>query len=92
MSIIAPEVLRIDVGDAELGVVRWRGAPGAPLVVAVHDITANAWSWSAVARHLAGQISLAAVDLRGRGISHDVTWSGRDPSACRRRRHGDSSV
>lgn len=72
MSIIAPEVLRIDVGDAELGVVRWRGAPGAPLVVAAHDITANAWSWSAVARHLAGRVSLAAVDLRGRGISHDV--------------------
>ncbi len=68
-SAIAPETLRIDVGDAELGVVRWRGTPGTPMVFAVHGITANAWSWSAVARHLGGQVGLVAVDLRGRGSS-----------------------
>lgn len=72
MSTVAPEVLKIDVGAGELGVVRWRGAPGAPLVVAVHGITANAWSWTVVARHLAGRVSLVAVDLRGRGFSSDV--------------------
>src|SRR5690606_23291565 len=50
-----PEPIHVDVGDTELGVVRWLGAPGAPLVVAVHGITANAWSWGAVARHLDGE-------------------------------------
>ena len=64
-----PEQIHVDVGDTELGVVRWLGAPGAPLVVAVHGITANAWSWGAVARHLDGEIGLAAVDVRGRGAS-----------------------
>jgi len=40
------------------------------VVVAVHGITANAWSWGAVARHLEGEVSLVAIDLRGRGASH----------------------
>lgn len=64
-----PEILRIDVGGAELGVVRWNGTPGSPMAFAVHGITANAWSWSAVARHLDGAVGLVAIDLRGRGNS-----------------------
>ena len=71
MSTFAPDVLRIDVGSTELGVVRWRGEAGTPLIVAAHGITANAWSWSVVARHLAGRATLVAVDLRGRGFSHE---------------------
>jgi pimeloyl-ACP methyl ester carboxylesterase len=67
---LSPDTLQIDVGDTQLGCVRWRGRPGAPVVVAVHGITANAWSWSAVARHLDGEMSLVAIDLRGRGTSH----------------------
>jgi pimeloyl-ACP methyl ester carboxylesterase len=67
---LSPDTLQIDVGDAQLGCVRWRGRPGAPVVVAVHGITGNAWSWSAVARHLDGEMSLVAIDLRGRGASH----------------------
>jgi pimeloyl-ACP methyl ester carboxylesterase len=67
-----PGVLSIDVGSAELGVVRWRGESGTPLIVAAHAITASAWSWSAVARVLAGRATLVAVDLRGRGLSHDA--------------------
>jgi len=39
------------------------------VIVAVHGITANAWSWGPVARHLDGEIGLVAVDLRGRGAS-----------------------
>lgn len=80
---IAAETLRIDVGGTELGVVRWRGAPGAPIVFAVHGITANAWSWSAVARHLEGRVGLVAVDLRGRGSSSSA------PGPHGMRRHGD---
>lgn len=78
-----PEVLKVDVGDTELGVVRWLGAPGTPVVFGVHGITANAWSWSAVARHLDGRIGLVAVDLRGRGASHAA------PGPFGVRRHGD---
>jgi pimeloyl-ACP methyl ester carboxylesterase len=72
MAPATPEQIHVDVGHAELGVVRWLGAPGAPLVVAVHGITANAWSWAAVARLLDGEIGLVAVDLRGRGASSGV--------------------
>lgn len=73
MGVNAPDTLRIDVGaDVELGCVRWRGRAGQPIVVAVHGITANAWSWAGVARHLDGDIGLVAVDLRGRGLSHEA--------------------
>ena len=67
---LGPDSLQIDVDGTALGCVRWRGRPGGPVVVAVHGITANAWSWGAVARHLEGEVSLVAVDLRGRGASH----------------------
>lgn len=80
----APETLRIDVGGgAELGVVRWRGDAGAPMAFALHGITANAWSWAAVARHLDGEIGLVAVDLRGRGMSNAT------PGPFGMRRHAD---
>ena len=52
--------------------MRWRTEPGAPVVFAVHGFSGNAWSWSAVARHLDGRVALVAIDLRGRGFSHDV--------------------
>lgn len=63
------EMHQVDVGATRLGVVRWPAEPGVPVVIAVHGITANAWSWSAVARHLGGRCELIAVDLRGRGAS-----------------------
>lgn len=83
MTTPTPDVLHIDVGDTELGVVRWLGRPGAPVAFAVHGITANAWSWSAVARHLDGDVALVAIDLRGRGASHDA------PPPFGIRRHAD---
>jgi pimeloyl-ACP methyl ester carboxylesterase len=49
-----------------LGVER----PMAPIVIAVHGITANSRAWLAVARALDGRANLVAPDLRGRGASN----------------------
>jgi len=68
----APDTLRVPVDATELGCVRWRGPIGAPVVVAVHGITANAWSFGNVAEHLDGELAMVAVDLRGRGASSDA--------------------
>jgi len=67
----APITLRVPVDGTELGCVRWRGPVGAPIVIAVHGITANAWSFGTVAERLNGELSLVAVDLRGRGASSE---------------------
>lgn len=83
MTVAAPETLRIDLGDTELGVIRWHGVPGAPVVFAIHGMTANAWSWAAVARHLDGEVGMVAIDLRGRGASSDA------PGPFGMRRHAD---
>ena len=48
----APDTLRVPVDETELGCVRWRGPVGAPVVVALHGITANAWGFGTVAEHL----------------------------------------
>lgn len=71
----------VDGGD--LAALRWEGAPGAPTVVAVHGITANAWHWDPVAHRLEGAVHLVAVDLRGRGRSVDT------PGPYGIRRHAD---
>ena len=68
----SPDVVRVPVGDTELSCVRWLGRVGAPVVFAIHGITANAWSWVNVARHLNSEIGLVAIDLRGRGGSSDA--------------------
>jgi len=66
---------RIDVPVAggELAVYRFgstRGGWGqSPCVLAVHGITATSFAWLAVAAALADDVSLIAVDLRGRGDS-----------------------
>ncbi|HEY3484042.1 MAG TPA: alpha/beta fold hydrolase, partial [Ilumatobacteraceae bacterium] len=83
---MASEAVRgaVDVGDgARLGTLTWPGRAGAPTVLAVHGITANAWSWAVVARHLASDATLVAVDLRGRGASSDA------PPPFGMRRHAD---
>jgi len=68
----APDTVRVPVDGTELGCVRWRAPVGAPIVVAMHGITANAWSFGNVAEHLKGELSLVAVDLRGRGGSSEA--------------------
>ena len=66
------EFLEYHVDGVTLGALRWSGLLGAPTVVAVHGITANAWAWDPLAHHLAGAADLVAVDLRGRGRSYDA--------------------
>ncbi len=67
-----PEQVRVDVGDAEIGAIRWPCPHATSTVVAIHGITANAWSWAPVAGQLDGVVGLVAVDLRGRGTSCDA--------------------
>ncbi|MDI6515939.1 alpha/beta hydrolase [Streptomyces coelicoflavus] len=58
------------VAGGELAVLRWPAAErGAPVVLALHGITANGLMWARVAHHLAGRVTLLAPDLRGRGGS-----------------------
>ncbi|MFG2823389.1 alpha/beta fold hydrolase [Kitasatospora sp. NPDC048365] len=65
--------LTVPVPGGELAVLHWPAAdPGAPVVVAVHGITANALAWAAAARLLAGRVHLYAPDLRGRAASRTV--------------------
>ncbi|MFH8515658.1 alpha/beta hydrolase [Streptomyces gelaticus] len=67
---ITYEEVRVPVTGGELTVLRWPARePGAPVVVALHGITANALSWGPVARLLDGRITLVAPDLRGRAGS-----------------------
>ncbi|MFE4329370.1 alpha/beta fold hydrolase [Streptomyces sp. NPDC056831] len=64
------EEVQVPVAGGELAVLRWPARePDAPVVVALHGITANALSWGPVARLLDGRITLIAPDLRGRAGS-----------------------
>lgn len=56
-----PEESTVPVAGGRLAVLRWPATdPGAPVVLAVHGITANALSWGPVARQLAGRVTLIA--------------------------------
>jgi pimeloyl-ACP methyl ester carboxylesterase len=61
------EEFDVPVRGGSLRAVAWPGV--GPTVIAVHGITANALSWAAVARELAGRVRLIAPDLRGRAAS-----------------------
>jgi lipase len=66
---------RIDVPVAggELAVYRLGSRrPDAPAVLAVHGITATSFAWLATTAALADDVSLIAVDLRGRGDSRSL--------------------
>ncbi|MGY5049260.1 alpha/beta fold hydrolase [Streptomyces sp. 900105755] len=64
------EEFQVPVPGGKLAVSRWPADdPGAPVVLALHGITANGLSWARVAHHLARRITLVAPDLRGRGRS-----------------------
>ncbi len=64
------EELRVPVPGGDAAVLRWPAAePDAPVVLALHGITANALSWARVAHHLGGRATLIAPDLRGRAAS-----------------------
>ena len=68
-----PEFRTFELPEAALGALHWRGIDGAPTVLALHGITANAWHFDPLAHHLAGGADLIAVDLRGRGRSHSCS-------------------
>ena len=76
MSTPSPDMLNVAVGTEEIGVLRWPGSVGAPVVFAVHGLTGNAWCWSSVAHALDGEITLVSIDLRGRGRSRHVPGAG----------------
>jgi len=63
--------LAVPVAGGSLG-VGVAGAPigtEAPVVLLVHGITGSHRSWAPVARHLGGDVTVLAPDLRGRGES-----------------------
>jgi pimeloyl-ACP methyl ester carboxylesterase len=65
-----PEEIAVPVAGGELAALHWPAdAPGAPLAVLVHGITANAMAWARVAEALAGEFEVVAPDLRGRAGS-----------------------
>ena len=65
--------IRVPVRGGELAAARWAaGEPGAPAILLVHGITANALCWAGVAEEIAGRAELIAVDLRGRAGSRDI--------------------
>lgn len=68
-QISEPRRLSFTIGDADIGALEWPCAPGAPVLVAVHGITANAWTYGPVAQILDGAMRVVSVDLRGRGAS-----------------------
>lgn len=66
----AREMLSVPVDGGNLHLTSWPSrSDRAPVVLAVHGITANSRSWDAVARRLDGAVTLLAPDLRGRGLS-----------------------
>jgi pimeloyl-ACP methyl ester carboxylesterase len=65
-----PLQIAVPVEGGELAALHWPAdAPGAPIVVLVHGITANAMSWARVGAALAGDVEVVAPDLRGRAGS-----------------------
>jgi pimeloyl-ACP methyl ester carboxylesterase len=67
MSAGGYDALSVPVRGGDLHVGRWRAGPDAPIVVAVHGVTANHRCWAGLAR--TGKADLVAPDLRGRGRS-----------------------
>lgn len=63
------ELFTVPVEGGDLTVGRWGSGP---VVLAAHGITASHVSWARVADELAGDCTLVAPDLRGRGASSGV--------------------
>jgi pimeloyl-ACP methyl ester carboxylesterase len=65
-----PLLTTVPVEGGDLAALHWPAdAPGAPIAVLVHGITANAMAWARVAAALAGEFEVVAPDLRGRAGS-----------------------
>lgn len=62
----------VPVAGGNLRVALAGPARGAPVVLAIHGITASHRAWAAVARHLGDDVTLLVPDLRGRGQSNEL--------------------
>ena len=68
-----PQQISVPVDGGDLSALYWSAdAPGSPIAVLVHGITANAMAWAPVAAALAGGFEVVAPDLRGRAGSADL--------------------
>jgi pimeloyl-ACP methyl ester carboxylesterase len=67
----------VPVAGGTLAVHRLNVAgPSAPMLIALHSISANAVAWQPVADALAGEVHVVAPDLRGRAESAHLRSSG----------------
>jgi pimeloyl-ACP methyl ester carboxylesterase len=72
-----------------LHVEQWpAAAAGAPLVLALHGITANRRGFLPLVEELAGEVELVAYDARGRGSSDKPD----DPARYGHRRHAEDAA
>ena len=75
--------------DVAICVERWRaGAPGAPVVLALHGFSSNRLAFAGLAKAFDGAVDLVAVDCRGRGRS----GAPDDASRYGMRRHADDAA
>ncbi|MCU1474030.1 alpha/beta fold hydrolase [Amnibacterium sp.] len=75
----------VEVDGGALAVAVWPAEPSAPVVLAVHGITASSRSFLALARELPG-MRIVAPDLRGRARSNGLPGSGLEQHATDLRR------
>jgi lipase len=68
---IEPSRFHVAVDGGRLAIAMW--GDGGDVVLAAHGITSSHLAWAAVASEIAGELTLIAPDLRGRGDSAAVT-------------------
>lgn len=83
------ELVEVDVAGGELAVAVYRpeAEPTLPPILALHGITGSSMLVHPVARELSGEAFVAAPDLRGRGLSHELPppyglWAHADDCAA----------
>ncbi|HEV2889704.1 MAG TPA: alpha/beta hydrolase [Frankiaceae bacterium] len=81
--------LEVTVDDGvRLHGIRWEGAPGAPVVLGIHGLTATRFGMLPVARALVPEATFVAYDVRGRGLSDKPP----SPESYGSRRNGDDAA
>lgn len=89
MSVLTGDEFDVVADDGvRLHCIRWDGAPGAPLVVGLHGITASRMGMLPVARALGEDATFVAIDARGRGLSDKP----KDPERYGMRRHAEDAA
>ncbi|MEI7032191.1 alpha/beta hydrolase [Streptomyces pratensis] len=72
-AFLAPDVRSVQAGGVRLAYREW-GDPSAPPVVLLHGRTGSGAGWARIARDLAADHRVYALDFRGHGLSD---WPGR---------------